>query len=477
MLPHWLWAVLLVQACTAPQVSAPAGNVWSYVLTLRDGARLIEVQASLPPGPELELGVAPAAIPFVDDVRMPALGSAAALIAVDGRYRIPASDLPRTLQWNFRAKVAAEQLAMEGLADWRGNGFLGSLGAMLLHPEAGSAEAERGFTLSVNHAPGLSFASVIPTIAANTRPSDGVQTGSLHQGVLKDLPEQPACAFGAIAVRSGRGPAAIVVADLTMRSAASAEDLDQWVNDAAKAITGYFGAFPVANLLVTIVPQRGPMIGGGTARGLGGARIIVPVPSHFRSGHFRRDWVLFHEMIHLALPSLPTTQHWLEEGSATYLEPLLQARAGRVSEAAVWSDMLAEFEQGLAAADAGGLDDDASWGRTYYGGAIFCLLADVEIRSLTNNRRSLQDALRAITKSGRNITQFGTIEEVLTIGDEATGTKVLHELYERMRKRPEPTELASLWARLGVQRVGQGVVYDEAAPLAEVRRALVLGTK
>ena len=39
-----------------------------------------------------------------------------------------------------------------------------------------------------------------------------------------------------------------------------------------------------------------------------------------------------------------------------------------------------------------GLDNTHTWGRTYWGGAMFCLLADVEIRRRTHNRRGLQDA-------------------------------------------------------------------------------------
>ena len=33
-----------------------------------------------------------------------------------------------------------------------------------------------------------------------------------------------------------------------------------------------------------------------------------------------------------------------------------------------------------------GLDYTHTWGRTYWGGAIFCLLADIEIRQQTNNK-------------------------------------------------------------------------------------------
>ena len=50
-----------------------------------------------------------------------------------------------------------------------------------------------------------------------------------------------------------------------------------------------------------------------------------------------------------------------------------------------------------------GLDRTRTWGRTYWGGALFCLMADVEIRKQTGNRVGLQDALRTILSAGGSI--------------------------------------------------------------------------
>ena len=57
--------------------------------------------------------------------------------------------------------------------------------------------------------------------------------------------------------------------------------------------------------------------------------------------------------------------------------------------------------KGLPAAGDRGLDYTPTWGRTYWGGALFCLLADIDIRKRTSNRFGLQDALRAIVAAGR----------------------------------------------------------------------------
>jgi predicted metalloprotease with PDZ domain len=211
-------------------------------------------------------------------------------------------------------------------------------------------------------------------------------------------------------------------------------------------------------------------------RGDDGASIYVAVAAGADRRVLDDDWVLTHEMIHAVSPSLPTAQHWLEEGLATYVEPIARARAGRLTESAVWLAIASDYAQGLPAADDRGLDRTPTWGRTYYGGAIFCLEADVAIRARTGNAKSLQDALRAIAATGANVTETWSIERWLAAADAATGTTALSELYAQMKESPEPRELDSLWRRLGVRIENGAVQFDESAPLAAVRRALVAGS-
>ena len=129
--------------------------------------------------------------------------------------------------------------------------------------------------------------------------------------------------------------------------------------------------------------------------------------------------------------------------------------------------------QGEPEADDKGLDHTPTWGRTYWGGAMFCLVADVRVRQQTHNQKGLQDALRGILAAGGNITQDWEIERALAVGDKATGTTVLHDLYHEMRDKPDPINLAATWKQLGVQRAANGSIQlDPSAPLANVRAAI-----
>ena len=148
------------------------------------------------------------------------------------------------------------------------------------------------------------------------------------------------------------------------------------------------------------------------------------------------DWMMTHEFIHMAFPDVSgesDEHHWMEEGMATYIEPIARAQIGRMTPERVWGDFVRDMPQGLPQAGDQGLDRTPTWGRTYWGGAIFWLLADVGIREATHNQKGLQDAMRGILEAGGNITEDWTVERVAEVGDRATGTTVIADLYRQMK--------------------------------------------
>ena len=249
-----------------------------------------------------------------------------------------------------------------------------------------------------------------------------------------------------------------------------------WTTRAARAVTVYYARFPVRHADIVIHVGGGNGVRSGGASGNRGPRINVSLGRNAtpkdlaRSGN---DWIMTHEMVHLALSSVEREHHWIEEGSATYVEPIARVRAGELAAADVWRDMVEHMPQGQPAAGDRGLDGTPAWGRTYWGGAIFCLLADVEIRKRTHNRLGLEHALRGIMNAGGTIDTDWPLARALAVGDKAIGVPVLQPLYEQMKASPAPVDLDGLWRQLGVELRDGTIIFHDDAPLANVRKSIM----
>jgi hypothetical protein len=249
----------------------------------------------------------------------------------------------------------------------------------------------------------------------------------------------------------------------------------RWIETSARAVSTYYGTFPVRRSELRIASCPGTRARGGMAFGWRGPRITISLGRDATVASLADDWLLTHEMIHLALPSLADRHHWLEEGLATYVEPIARARAGILTPERAWADLVDGLPQGQPEAGDRGLDHTPTWGRTYWGGALFCLRADVAIRQRTDNQRGLEHALRAILAAGGSIDRDWQIERVIEVGDGAVGVPVLRELYEEMGSSPVVVDLELLWRQLGIRRHGNVVAFDDNAPLAEIRKAIMSG--
>lgn len=250
----------------------------------------------------------------------------------------------------------------------------------------------------------------------------------------------------------------------------------QHVRVAAHAVATYYGRFPVdrARILVVPVPRRSGLIQGTTWGAMGGfpGFTRIRLGEHDTADDLAQDWVMTHEFVHLAFSSMPEEQHWMEEGQATYIEPIARVMVGDLRPEKIWSDMVRDMPQGEPKPGDPGLDHTHAWSRTYWGGALFLLAADVEIRKQTRSRKGLRDALRAVVAAGGTIDHDWQLGKALEIGDKATGTHVLTEMYAQWKDAPVQVDLPGLFAKLGVRGAPGSITFDDSAPLANVRRAM-----
>jgi hypothetical protein len=287
-----------------------------------------------------------------------------------------------------------------------------------------------------------------------------------------------ACVLGAPTARSETFRVAVPRGEVVVTVGPDASPVPRaalvaWVENSARAITTVFGRFGVPEARLDLRTGRRGRIRGGRTDDLS-PHVSISLGSATTPADLAKDWVLTHEFVHVATPTLSKRYAWFMEGAATYVEPIARARVGLLSGDELWEGLLEGLPKGLPLAGDGGLDVTHTWGRTYWGGALFFLLADVEIRERSGGRRTLDDAFRGMLDAGGDVRAGWSLEQALEAGDRAVGGgwNVLSRLHAAYGKTPESVDLDALFRRLGVSRANGRVLYDDAAPLAAIRRSL-----
>lgn len=249
------------------------------------------------------------------------------------------------------------------------------------------------------------------------------------------------------------------------------DQLRRWVGQGAEAIQAYFGTFPAKQYGLLVVAQPGRRIGSATSWGHNGAVVRINVGTEVTQTQFDNDWVMTHEMMHSALPFLPYRALWVQEGAATYLEPIARALAGHGPSDAVWKQALDGMPKGLASPSEGGMDGTTRWGRLYWGGATFWLNAEMAIYRATDGAKSLRGALSAIAPHFGGNGTFSQPEAVMDVGDGHLGQAILRPLYDSYSGEHVDPQLRQRFADLGVAMgPDEELRYDDRAALAQLRR-------
>lgn len=452
------------EACRPPH----AGDlrVWSYTVDAGPGARELRVRAELPAGVPPVLGVDRYAHPYLVDLRVESDGKARSAPLRGRRWYVPeCRDRGCRLDYRYQLGRAAAHIDRFGFAAFRGGALLAPPSTWLIHPK-GYAGTDL-YRFVVTTAPGESFTSGVFSAPAGAAP------GLAFEAPAELLFEAPYSGFGRFTQQS----LSLDGGDLRLAVSQGAglslplDALRSWIAKSAELVSEYYGRFPTREVSVMVLPVEGAAI-FGMELGNGGASILLFIGQELGADALAADWVMVHELFHLGFPTLERRHLWFAEGLSTYQGPITRTRAGLMTDEELWLGLLHGVPLGLPSAGGDGLDGTSSWGRTYWGGALFCLLADVAIRSRTHNARSLDDAARAIQRAGGDTSARWSIGRTLRVGDRATGGRTLRDLYGEHGARAAPVDLQAFWRRLGVRAAGDGVELDDDAEWAHVRRAI-----
>ena len=250
-----------------------------------------------------------------------------------------------------------------------------------------------------------------------------------------------------------------------------------WIRNAASCVARLYGRFP-ADATIFVVPVEGAdEVVFGRVMSLAGGSVALLFGTATRPETARSDWVVVHELSHLGAVSFVGEGHWLEEGLATYYEPILRERAGWMREQDLWAHFVREMPRGVRQPDdPASLEERDGIDATYWGGALFAFLADVRIRTETRGARGLDDVLRASLARLGDATHSARVVDFIDTGVAATGTPALREEYEELAVQGRGVDLEATWRALGVVPAADGsVTLRDDAPLAAVRKAIATG--
>jgi hypothetical protein len=270
-------------------------------------------------------------------------------------------------------------------------------------------------------------------------------------------------------------PGGVIDLSAPRRLAVSPDEIKAWVQRAATALTHFYGRYPVKRVSITVLPGGDGDVQGGVE--YDGRRIEIHLGTDTTHADLLGDWMITHEMFHLSQPELDDDYSWMSEGMADYLEPVARVRIGQITPERFWRDLVEGMPQGLPRPGDRGLDHTHTWGRTYWGGSLYWLLADIRVRQQTGNQKSVRDAARAALDAGGDGSQNWSIDRLLNVYDKGVGISVFKDLHNEVGEKPGTVDLDALWKSLGVISDGRNVTFDDAAPLANIRRGIVAPEK
>jgi len=455
---------LALAGCSRPSTPGRHAPSFEYDVTPPPaGSWTVRVEARLrnTPGPRL---VDPDAASALRNVVLVEPGGEHPLPRDGDAWLAPACHDACTLRYELDLAALADGCRGHECAKRVGEAFLGAASEWMLRPEAAS-DAE--IRVAVKSGDASRFAT-------------GLRRDARGGYVLRarELGEAAYTAFGElrrsrVEVPGGALDVVLLGPPLAMGDAAALA----WVKDAATCVARLYGTFP-AQATIFVTPVRGAdEVVFGRVMSLAGASVVLLFGSETSVATEHSDWVVVHELSHLGTASLVGEAHWLEEGLATYYEPILRERAGWMSEAELWKHFVGQMPRGQhKTGEPASLEARDDIDSTYWGGALFALLADLKIRTTSHGARSLDDAMRAVHDRLGDATHATRLVDFLRVGDEATGTGALAEVYTHFAMAGETVDLAATWQALGVVTGADGTVtLHDDAPLAAVRRAIAAG--
>lgn len=291
-------------------------------------------------------------------------------------------------------------------------------------------------------------------------------------------------ALGRFPEREVRVPGGVLrIAALGGMNADEADKMAQWMRAVARSAVAAYGRLPLEQIQVMLIASktRGGAVGfGQSTRGQGQALTIFVDPKR-PLAELVGDWTATHELAHVAHPYLGEAGAWLAEGLASYWQNVLRARAGLLTPDQAWRQIDAGFGRGLKAANADmslhdvteGMHARGAYMRVYWAGAAYWLGVDVELRRASGGKLGVDVALSRFQQCCLARMRAWEPEAFVAKLDELVGSDVFTRRWREADARKGFPDLAPLYAALGIAKDGDALRYDDSAPDAAIREAIM----
>lgn len=295
---------------------------------------------------------------------------------------------------------------------------------------------------------------------ARIRPADLRELG-FHAFGARELPP--------IDVPGGRWELAILAGQVR----ANDEQLQAWITRAAQEVAGVdpSGQLPRERLSILLVPtpsaEPAPF---GRLLHSEPRSVAILVGQRAPGPDFGDDWLATHELMHSLHPRFDPAIPYLSEGIAAYYQCLGPIRSGRQSAASMWGVLARGVQTGKVEAQGYSLPEASrlmhrlpAYGAVYWGGALFALELDLELRRGSEGRVGLSEVLRRLR--GRPSV---TLKDFGRGVDEVAGAPLWAAVAAKHRQGQALARSEALLGALGILPAG----LDDEAPAAAWRARL-----
>jgi hypothetical protein len=259
----------------------------------------------------------------------------------------------------------------------------------------------------------------------------------------------------------------------------------RWIDATATDVSLAYGRFPNPSPQVVVIPVGGSRTNDWSAVPFGrvirdgGETIELQVDQTQSLETLLADWTATHEFSHLMLPYVERKHRWISEGFAQYYQNVLLTRSGAYDDLYAWQKIHDGLERGrqsrpeLSPNEASGEGVRTALMKIYWSGAAIALMADVQLRELSDGEESLDDILDKFQACCLPSARSWSGQELFEQFDRLASSPVFMPLYRRFADTAGFPDTREVFERLGLEVIEGEVRIRALAELRAIRMAIL----